>query len=577
MSTKWWKDSIGYQIYIRSFKDSNNDGIGDIKGITNKLDYLHFLGINLIWICPFYKSPMDDNGYDVSDFFSVSEDYGTLEDVKELLNEAHKRGIKVIIDLILNQTSDEHWWFKEAKKSKNNPYHDYYIWKDPRYINVDGKRIRKEPTNWASFFGGSCWEYVEEVDQYYMKIFSKKMPDLNYENSRVIDEFVKIIDFWCSFGVDGFRLDAIAHLAKSEFRDSLIEADGEYKPDWSKFSNLDKVHTYLKELNRRVFSKYDLLLVGEVGGNATVKDALLYTLPSRRELNMVFNFDHNWCNNKWEKAPDEKMRIKVLDLKKIFNKWETGLQGARSWNALYWLNHDQPRVASHYADMQYFEKSTKVLALVLYFMWGTPFIYNGEEIGMTNPTFKSIDDFKDVSVKNCYQIEVVENKKDSKKFIEDVSYSTRDNARTIMQWDDTENGGFSICKPWNIICDNYKEINVEREMYDKKSLLNFYRKIIKIRLESEYKNIIRDGIYEQIASEDENLYIYIRKLKIQSKKNNTLIVIGNLTDKVVDFKIDSILTNIDLNNTKIVLSNYNRRAIPEQLKEYEGIVLATRL
>lgn len=577
MPVKWWKNSVGYQIYIRSFKDSNDDGIGDLKGITSKLDYLKYLGINLIWICPFYESPMDDNGYDVSDFLNVSSEYGSLSDIKELLFEAHKRNIRVIIDLILNQTSDEHWWFKEAKKSRDNPYHDYYIWKNPRYVEENGKRKRIEPTNWASFFGGSCWEYVEAIDQYYMKIFSKKMPDLNYENPKVIDEIINIINFWCELGVDGFRLDAVAHLAKSEFVDSNLDTSDEYKPDWSKYSNLSKVHDYLKELNKRAFSKFDLLLVGEVGGNATVNDALLYTLPERKELNMVFNFDHNWCNNKWEKEPNKKMRIKVLDLKKVFNKWEVGLQNNGSWNALYWLNHDQPRVVSHYGDSEYFEKSTKVLALALYFMWGTPFIYNGEEIGMTNPVFKTIEDFKDVSAINCYRIEVLEKKKDAQKFIEDISYSTRDNARTIMQWDDGEYGGFSNTKPWNIICDNYKEINVSKEIADKNSLFNFYRKILKIRLKSKYRYVIRDGVYEQKALEDDSLYMYIRRLESSDKEFNSIIVISNLTDKVIDFNITNILTNIDLNNTKIVLSNYNRRAVPKQLKEYEGIVLASKL
>lgn len=559
---KWWKEAIGYQIYIRSFYDSNNDGIGDIRGIINKLDYLEYLGVNLLWICPFYKSPMDDNGYDVSDFLDVSNEYGTMDDIKELIQKAHEKKIRIIIDLILNQTSDEHKWFIEAKKSIDNPYHDYYIWQNPRY--KDGQMI--EPTNWASFFGGSCWEYCKDVNQYYMKIFSKKMPDLNWKNENVQKEIIEIIKYWCNLGIDGFRLDAVAHLSKSEFTDSDMECNEKYKPDWSRYSNLPKVHEYLNLLYREAFSKYDILTVGEVGGNATVEDALLYTKPSRNEVNMVFNFDHNWCNNKWEKKKDEKLRIKVLNLKQIFNKWEVGLQKADSWNAIYWLNHDQPRVASHYGDKEYFNESTKVLAMALYFMWGTPFIYNGEEIGMTNPVFKTIDDFRDVSIKNCYRINVIENKMDAREYIDDVSYSTRDNARTLMQWSKEKNGGFSKGKPWNIICDNYQEINVDSQINNENSLLNFYRKIIDIRLHSEYKRCIIYGKYEQLAIDDERIYAYRRILG-----DKEIIVICNLTDsKIEDLDL---INNYIQEEYKIILTNYVRKELTKQLLPFEGIVL----
>ncbi|HNZ77601.1 MAG TPA: alpha-glucosidase [Bacilli bacterium] len=554
---KWWKKAFGYQIYIRSFKDSNHDGIGDIRGIIEKLDYLSYLGINLIWICPFFESPMDDNGYDVSDFYNVSGDYGDMSDIKELIAKAHQKKIKIIIDLILNQTSDEHHWFQESRKSKDNPYRDYYIWAPPRII--DGKQT--EPTNWASFFGGSCWEYDQQTNEYYMKIFSRKMPDLNWKNPKVREEIINIAKYWLDLGIDGFRLDAVAHLGKSELIDSTYQTSEKYKPEWEKYSNLPIVHDYLRELNQKVFSKYDIVTVGEVGGRALVEDALLYVSPKRKELDMVFNFDHNWCNNGWNRKKGEKLKINVPLMKEIFNKWQSGLQG-KGWNAIYWLNHDQPRVASHYGDSDYFQESVKMLAVCMYFMWGTPFIYNGEEIGMTNPKFKSIDDFKDVSIHNQYRINVLENKQDPDDFINQVSYSTRDNARTIMQWSNEEYAGFGKAKPWNMINDNYPIINVKDEIEDENSILHFYRKIIDIRLNSEYNNVITFGKYQQLAKEHSQMYLYLRQYR--GKK---ILVICNLTCEKV--KMDELGYKIK----KIILSNYERKEVPFEFASYEAIVL----
>lgn len=556
----WWKKVVGYQIYIRSFKDSNNDGIGDLLGIYEKLDYLSYLGINLIWICPFYDSPMDDNGYDVRDFFKVSADYGTLDDFKKLLSKAHSLNIKVMMDLVLNHTSDEHPWFKEARKSVDNPYHDYYIWGKPRYI--DNKKV--EPTNWMSFFGGSCFEYNGATDEYYMKIFSKKMPDLNWKNPKVIEEIAKVIDFWCNLGVDGFRVDAVAHLGKSDFIDSKMDTNDYYKPDYGKFSNLSVVHEYLHRLNEIAFSKYNIVTVGEVGGCALIEDAIKYSSPYTKELNMVFNFDHNWCNNGWDKKDDEELVLNGRHLKEMFNKWQTGMYN-KGWNAIYWLNHDQPRVATHYGCKEYQLLSEKMLCTILYFMSGTPFIYNGEEIGMTNPTFKSINDFKDVSIHNQYKKDVLENHQSELDFIKKVSYNTRDNARTIMQWDDSKYAGFSDVTPWNIINDNYIDINVAKELKDDNSLLEFYRKVINIRLRSIYSDIICLGDYQMLYIDDPDLYIYERNLD-----GKTLLVVSNLTKKEVKLPLlpyiikDTLITNY--HNNLITEFNY------QMLRPFESYV-----
>jgi glycosidase len=561
-NNKWWKEAFGYQIYIRSFYDANNDGIGDLKGITEKLPYLSYLGVNLIWICPFYKSPMDDNGYDVADFYAVDETYGTLEDFRELIAEAHKRGIRVIIDLILNHTSDEHPWFIESRKSKDSPYRNYYIWQPPRY---DESGNRKEPTNWASFFGGGCWEYDETTDEYYMKIFSKKMPDLNWENLQVQAEMVKVAKYWLDLGVDGFRVDAVAHLAKAPFVDSTMPTDYQYTPDWGKFSNLPKLHEYLKMMRKEAFSGYDLLVVGEVGGSALIEDALKYAAPEERELDMVFNFDHNWCNNSWSAKDRSELKINVPHLKEMFGKWQSGLYG-KAWNALYWLNHDQPRVVTHYGDDEgpLHDRSAKALAVALYFMWGTPFIYNGEEIGMTNPHFKTIDDFKDVSFITQYYINV-QNGADPEKYIAHASLSTRDNARTLMQWNDSLHGGFTKGTPWNLINDNYRTINVESQMKDPDSVLNFYRKVIEIRTKSAFRNIIIYGSYEPFLKEHPKVYAYLRRYE-----GRTMLIICNLT------KEKAIVEGLPFTLIEKVLGTMNKQININQrmvLEPYEAYVL----
>lgn len=551
---KWWMESFGYQIYVRSYYDSNNDGIGDLKGITEKLDYLHDLGVNLIWLCPFYDSPMDDNGYDVRNYYEVSSDYGTIEDFKALIDKAHKLGIKVIIDLVLNHTSDENNWFIESRKSVDNKYRNYYIWAKGQGDNP--------PTNWPSFFGGSAWKKDDVTNEYYLKIFSEKMPDLNWEYQPLREEMAKMANWWINLGCDGFRVDATSHLAKAPLEDVK---DGENP--FGKFSNLERLHDHIRFMNEEVFSKHDIMTVGEVGGCATVDDALKYTLKDRHELDMVFNFDHNWSNGAWGASDPDELYLDLINLKEIFNKWQLGLYG-KSWNALYWLNHDHPRIISHYGDpINYFKESGKMLATALYFMWGTPFIYNGEEIGMTNPDYKSINDFKDVSTLNAYNNEKNNPGFSEEKFIRKTTIMCRDNARTIMQWNSGDYAGFSSVKPWNIITSNYPKINVENELNDQDSILNYYKKVISLRTKSSYKDVIVYGTYQQILENHPDLYAYIR-----SDDKKKLLVITNFRNKIVK------INKLEYNIVNVLLSNYNKSDLSEEnglyvFEPYEAIVV----
>ncbi|MDY0209808.1 MAG: alpha-glucosidase [Acholeplasma sp.] len=561
LERKWWKEAIGYQIYLRSFYDSNGDGIGDINGIIEKLDYLKDLGVDLLWICPFYKSPMDDNGYDVSDFYDISPDYGTLEDIKRLIKEAKKRGIRIIADLVMNQTSDEHPWFMESRKSKDNPYRDYYIWQQGKM--VDGKEV--EPTNWASFFGGSCWQKDSITGEYYMKIFSRKMPDLNWSNPNVRKSMFDMAKFWLDLGIDGFRVDAVAHIARSKtFEDSTMNSNEKYKPDWRKFSNLKELHDYLKEFNQVVLKNYDVMTVGEVGGGALPEEAIDYAGLNSDELNMVFNFDHNWCNNVWNlKDPDEKIVTNLPHLKDMFDKWQQNLYG-KAWHPIYWLNHDQPRVMSQYGNAEKRVLSGSMLATALYFMWGTPFIYQGEEIGMTNYPFKTIDDFNDVSVKNSYHLAVIEGNEDKNRYIGFTSHRSRDNARTPMQWKNAIYGGFSSVEPWFHVNPNYTTINVQDELNDPNSLWHYYQKVLALRKGASYKETLVYGTYKQLLRDNEEIYAYVRE------KDQTILVITNFFDR------ESSVSIRDYEVDKVLLSNYKQYQInltKMSLRPYESLVL----
>lgn len=524
-----WKEAIGYEIYPASFYDSNQDGLGDLQGIIQKLDYLEKLGVNLLWITPFFKSPMDDNGYDISDYMQVDPRFGTNEDLDELLKQAHLRGMFVLFDFVMNHTSDEHYWFTEAKKSKNNPYHDYYIWRD-------------EPNNWSSFFSESAWTYVSEVDQYYLHIFSKKMPDLNWQNEKVRSSMYKIARYWLDRGVDGFRLDAIAHLAKdTSFCDSdqpVNEKGIAYDTD--KFSNRSELFDYLAEFKEKVLNHYDVLTIGEVGGCASTMDALKYTEYGKGSLNMVFNFDTCWENGAYgsDEKEDDEIITQVVNMKKLFKKWYEAYD-QKSWMPLYWLNHDHPRVVSQYGSIKYRKESAKMLCTTLLFMYGTPFIYNGEEIGMSNVDYTRIEDFKDVSAQNYYHSR--KNTLSEEKILRFLRRTSRVNARTPMQWDDSQNAGFSKTNPYMKVNGNYHEVNVKEQEKDEDSILNYYRKAISLR-KNELKKEAVYGSFELIDEEHPDVFAYMKK------KEKTIAVISNFRDQLIDFSFPYQILTLYLHN-----------------------------
>jgi oligo-1,6-glucosidase len=562
MKTKWWQRTVGYQIYPRSFYDSNNDGVGDLKGIIEKLDYISDLGVNLIWVCPFYKSPMDDNGYDVSDFYDVDSLFGTLEDAKQLINEAHNRNIKIILDLVMNQTSDEHPWFVESRKSKDNPKRDWYIWRDGR-VDENGKRI--PPTNWASFFEGSCWNYDDLTNQYYMKIFSDKMPDLNWENKQMRKAMADMAAWWLDLGVDGFRIDAIAHLAKDlSFQDSnLPSGRSGYSPDWKKFSNRERLFDYIEEFYDAVLSNYDCVTIGEVGGDATIEDAIKYAGYRRKGFNMVFNFDHCWFNSAMTdegKTPGN-LDVDVIGLKNTLTKWILESKD-RVWIPHYWFNHDHPRVISQYGEPNhYHDASGKMLGMILLTLPGTPFIYNGEEIGMTNVDYKEVSDFRDVWVKNY--IKDAKERLTIDQILRHLRRTSRDNARTPMQWSASKYAGFSKCEPHQKPVDNYKTINVENQLDDPNSILSMYKKMIQLRLKSEYSDCLIYGDYELIMKEHPQLFMYKR-----NDDDVQLLIVANFSSKAVS-------VSLDLDKHEVLINNY-QFLNEAMLEPYQTIILLKR-
>lgn len=561
MEKKWWKNSVGYQIYPRSYYDSNGDGVGDLKGIIQKLDYIQKLGVNLIWIGPFYKSPMDDNGYDVSDFYDVDPLFGTLSDAKELILKAHEKGIKVILDLVLNHSSDEHPWFIESRSSKDNPKRDFYIWRKGKK-DKHGNWIA--PTNWGSFFEGSAWNFDPITEEFYMKIFSNKMPDFNWDSPVLRQELYKVAKWWLDLGIDGFRVDAIAHLARDlSFTDSTLPLnDHGVAPDWAKFSNREALFDYIHEFNREVLSKYNCMTVGEVGGGADVKAGLRYAGYDAQAFNMVFNFDTCWQNNVHDAKylDDEQIKTNVLGLKKTFKYWINGMEG-KGWMPHYWLNHDHPRVMSHYGDPNHFHKeSGALLGAVLLTLPGTPFIYNGEEIGMTNVDYTDIEDFKDVWVKNQYALAI---KKDPKEIvIRDIRRKSRDNARTPMQWSDDENAGFTTGNPIQKVVKNYKIINVKSQENDPDSILNAYRKLIDLRRNSKFSNALVFGKFQLIQEKHPDVFAYLR-----SDDKHQLAIIANFRKTTVQF-------NLRKNVQSIVYSNVHRtEKIIKELKPFEVVIV----
>jgi oligo-1,6-glucosidase len=534
MEKQWWKNSVVYQIYPRSFMDSNGDGIGDLRGIISKLDYLKELGVDVIWLSPVYQSPNDDNGYDISDYQKIMNEFGTMEDMDELLKQMHERGMKLMMDLVVNHSSDEHHWFVESRKSKDNPYRDYYIWRPGK----DGI----EPNNWTSFFSGSAWQYDEATEEYYLHLFSKKQPDLNWENPTLRKEIYDMMKWWLDKGIDGFRMDVINLISKV---DGLPSATGGKRYDWGGdfFMNGPHVHEYLQEMNREVLSRYDIMTVGECPGASTA-DAIKYANNEGTELNMIFTFEHmdldSGPGGKWNVKP-----WKLADLKTVMSKWQNDLEG-KGWNSLYLNNHDQPRMVSRFGnDKEYRVESAKMLGTFLHMMKGTPYIYQGEELGMTNVRFEQIEDYNDIEILNMYREKVVEGGEDHNKIMEAIYIKGRDNARTPMQWDSSEHAGFTSGIPWLKLNPNYKEINAAQAVADPDSVYHYYQQLIKLRKEYE---VIVLGRYELILEEDENIYAYTRTLG-----DEKLVVMCNFSCEESPIVLPD---DIEVNKAKLLISNY---------------------
>lgn len=559
MERKWWMSAVGYQIYPRTFYDSNNDGIGDLKGIIQKLDYIHDLGVNLIWIGPFYKSPMDDNGYDVSDFFDVDPVFGTLEDARELLSEAHKRDIKVVLDLVLNHTSDEHEWFMESRSSLNNPKRDYYIWQKGK-VDKEGKLV--PPNNWGSFFEGSAWNYDETTKEFYMKIFSNKMPDLNWDNPKLREEMYRVARYWLDLGVDGFRVDAIAHLARDlSFKDSTLPLNIHgVAPDWSKFSNRPELFTYINEFHDKVLSQYDCMTVGEVGGGARIESGLGYAAYDARAFNMAFNFDHCWETSQVLDPITNQMKnvTNVKHLKEIFNYWIEGMKN-KGWLPQYWLNHDHPRVINQYGDpIHYHRESGSMLGMVLLTLPGTPFIYNGEEIGMTNVDYTDVNDFNDVWVKN--NVSKLLEHDSMENVLDRLRRTSRDNARTPMQWSDELYAGFSKSNPIQKVISNYVQINVKNQLLDEHSILKSYQKLIHLRRFSEYSDVLIFGQFKLVDELNEDVFAFDRW-----NEHKKVRIIANFRPYSVHF---------DQPDGKLIYSNYERESsYGHELKPFEALMI----
>ena len=537
MKQAWWKESVVYQIYPRSFCDSNGDGIGDLRGILSKLDYLKELGINVIWMSPVYKSPNDDNGYDISDYQDIMDEFGTMEDFDNLLAAAHQRGIRIVMDLVVNHTSDEHKWFVESRSSRDNPKRDFYIWREAK----DGH----EPNNWGSAFSGSAWQWDETTQMYYLHCFSKKQPDLNWDNPKVRDAVFDMMTWWCEKGIDGFRMDVISMISKPEGLPDMPVGEGQLYGDTMApggTCNGPHVHEYLQEMNRRVLSHYDLMTVGECAG-VDIPNAKRYANCDGSELSMVFQFEHvgldsgsanKWCTDK----------ISLPALKENLSKWQYELNGV-AWNSLFFCNHDQPRIVSRLGDNS--PKSAKCIATVLHMMQGTPYVYQGEELGMTNCPFGSIDNYRDIESINAYHELTESGLRQPEELLECIAYKSRDNARTPMQWDDSANAGFTTGKPWIMVNPNYTAINAKAELADPDSVFHYYQKLIGLRRQSKWKNEIIYGDYQLLAPEDTEVFSYLRR-----RGNATILVVCNLSPNNRDFVVPD---GIMWDETELLISN----------------------
>jgi len=554
MEKRWWKESVVYQIYPRSFCDSNGDGIGDLNGITGKLDYLKELGIDVIWLSPVYKSPNDDNGYDISDYQAIMDEFGTMEDFDRMLATAHEKGIKIMMDLVVNHTSDEHKWFIESRKSTDNPYRDYYIW---RPAKEDGSL----PNNWGSCFSGPAWEYDKTTDMYFLHLFSKKQPDLNWDNPAVRQDVFDMMNWWLKKGVDGFRMDVISLISKEPGLPDKEPGINGYAT-FNVSANGPHVHEYLQEMRQKALNNADTITVGECSG-VTLEEAKKYARSDEKELNMVFQFEHMDVDSDEKAGKWTTRKMDLRDLKKILTRWQKGLQDI-AWNSLYWENHDQPRSVSRFGNDsdEYREISAKMLATCIHMMQGTPYVYQGEELGMTNCPFNTLDNFRDLESINAFHELTEQGKMTKEDMMAAIGYKGRDNARTPMQWDDSAYAGFSTTNPWIMVNPNYTKINAKDQVNREDSVFKYYQKLIKLRHESE---LIVYGTYDLILDDDKDIYAYIRTLG-----DEKLIVYCNFSENTREVELPE-----EFVNKKVLISNYSDAKANQKitLRPYEAIVI----
>lgn len=554
MEKRWWKESVVYQIYPRSFCDSNGDGIGDLNGITGKLDYLKELGIDVIWLSPVYKSPNDDNGYDISDYQAIMDEFGTMEDFDRMLATAHEKDIKIMMDLVVNHTSDEHKWFIESRKSTDNPYRDYYIW---RPAKEDGSL----PNNWGSCFSGPAWEYDKTTDMYFLHLFSKKQPDLNWDNPAVRQDVFDMMNWWLKKGVDGFRMDVISLISKEPGLPDKEPGINGYAT-FNVSANGPHVHEYLQEMRQKALNNADTITVGECSG-VTLEEAKKYARSDEKELNMVFQFEHMDVDSDEKAGKWTTRKMDLRNLKKILTRWQKGLQDI-AWNSLYWENHDQPRSVSRFGNDsdEYREISAKMLATCIHMMQGTPYVYQGEELGMTNCPFNTLDNFRDLESINAFHELTEQGKMTEEDMMAAIGYKGRDNARTPMQWDDSAYAGFSTATPWIMVNPNYTKINAKDQINREDSVFKYYQKLIKLRHESE---LIVYGTYDLILDDDKDIYAYIRTLD-----DEKLIVYCNFSENTREVELPEEFTN-----GKVLISNYIDAKVNHKitLRPYEAIVI----
>ena len=554
MEKRWWKESVVYQIYPRSFCDSNGDGIGDLNGITGKLDYLKELGIDVIWLSPVYKSPNDDNGYDISDYQAIMDEFGTMEDFDRMLATAHEKGIKIMMDLVVNHTSDEHKWFIESRKSTDTPYRDYYIW---RPAKEDGSL----PNNWGSCFSGPAWEYDKTTDMYFLHLFSKKQPDLNWDNPAVRQDVFDMMNWWLKKGVDGFRMDVISLISKEPGLPDKEPGINGYAT-FNVSANGPHVHEYLQEMRQKALNNADTITVGECSG-VTLEEAKKYARSDEKELNMVFQFEHMDVDSDEKAGKWTTRKMDLRNLKKILTRWQKGLQDI-AWNSLYWENHDQPRSVSRFGNDsdEYREISAKMLATCIHMMQGTPYVYQGEELGMTNCPFNTLDNFRDLESINAFHELTEQGKMTEEDMMAAIGYKGRDNARTPMQWDDSAYAGFSTANPWIMVNPNYTKINAKDQINREDSVFKYYQKLIKLRHESE---LIVYGTYDLILDDDKDIYAYIRTLG-----DEKLIVYCNFSENTREVELPEEFTN-----GKVLISNYIDAKVNHKitLRPYEAIVI----